>query len=148
MRKILQDTDAVQFCKMWRDGTSLEDMGNTFGLSPETIRKYARVKFHLPLRRKPCRHSILSDPQKVQFLKVNYSDMGDEVIGLLIGENADWVRRTARRLGLRHSVQYRQDDYAYRAKKTSKTRKVKFAEGVYNKTPRDKETGRFISKKK
>lgn len=42
----------------------------------------------------------------------------------------------------------KRDDYAYRAKKTSTTRKVKFAEGVYNKTPRDKETGRFISKNK
>lgn len=147
MKKILQDTDAERFCKMWRDGVSLETMAATFGLKAETIRKYAKYKFHLPNRKKVCRHSILSDPKKVQFLKRNYSDMGDDVIGLLIGENPDWVRRTARRLGLKHSEQYRHDDYAYRAKKTSKTRKEKFAEGVYKRTPRDKVTGRFLSEK-
>lgn len=147
MRKILQDTDAERFCKMWRDGVSIETMAATFGLKVETIRKYAKYKFNLPNRKRVCRHSILSNPKKVQFLKVNYSDMGDEVIGLLIGENADWVRRTARRLGLKHSEQYRRDDYAYRAKKTSKTRKERFSEGVYKRTPRDKDTGRFLSKK-
>lgn len=133
---------------MWRDGKSLDVMSAIFGLSQETIRKYARYKFNLPLRPRPCRHSILGDPQKVQFLKLNYSDMGDNVIALLIGENPDWVRRTARRLGLEHSEQYRADDYAYRAKKTSATRKKNFARGLYPSTPRDADTGQFISKDK
>lgn len=73
--------------------------------------------------------------------------MGASVIGMLIGENADWVRRTARRLGLKHSEQYRRDDYAYRAKKISMSQKEKYAAGVGRITPRDKDTGRFLSKK-
>lgn len=148
MKKILQESDRERFCRMWRDGRSLEDMSKTFGIKPETIRKYARYKFNLPLRPRPCRHSILSDPKKVQFLKLNYSDMGDNVIAVMIGENPDWVRRTARRLGLEHSEQYRAEDYAYRAKKTSATRKENFARGLYPSTPRDAATGQFISKDK
>lgn len=144
MRKILQDADADRFCKMWRDGVSIESMAATFGLSAETIRKYARERFHLPTRRRACRHSILSDPKKVQFLKLHYSDLGDDVIGLLIGENEDWVRRTARRLGLQHSEQWLKDSYTARAKKTAKTRKGKFARGEYKKTQRDPLTGQFI----
>lgn len=137
MKKILQESDRERFCRMWRDGKSLEDMSATFGLSQETIRKYAREKFNLPLRPRPCRHSILGDSKKVQFLKLNYANMGDNVIALLIGENPDWVRRTARRLGLEHSEQYRAEDYACRAKKTSATRKENFARGLYPSTPRD-----------
>lgn len=133
---------------MWKDGTSIGYIAETFGLKPETVRKYARCKFHLPNRKHPCRHSILKDPSKVAFLKKNYADMGDNVIGTLIGENPDWVRRTARRLGLRHSDEYRSDDYAFRAKKTSATRKDKFARGLYPSTPRDAETGRFVCKSK
>lgn len=148
MKKILQESDRERFCRMWRDGRSLEDMSKTFGIKPETIRKYARHKFNLPLRKKTCRHSILGDPKKVQFLKLNYSDMGDNVIAVLIGENPDWVRRTARRLGLEHSEQYRAQDYACRAKKTSTTRKENFARGLYPSTPRDAATGQFISKDK
>lgn len=148
MKKIFQDSDADRFCKMWREGASMDTMVATFGLKETTIRKYAKYKFNLPNRKRTCQHSILSDPKKLQFLKRNYADMGDKTIGVLIGENADWVRRTARRLGLRHSEQYRRDDYAYRAKKTSKTRKEKYAEGVYSDSPRDEKTGRFTRRKR
>lgn len=148
MRKILHDSDCERFCHMWREGRSIEDMAAIFGIKPETIRKYARYKFNLPLRSRPCRHSILSDPKKVHFLKRNYSDMGDNVIAVLIGETPDWVRRAARRLGLQHSEQYRADDYACRAKKTSKTRKENYARGLYPSTPRDVVTGQFISNDK
>lgn len=146
MKKIFNESDGELFCNMWIEGKSLEDIGATFGLKPETIRKYARVKFNLPIRKRPCRHSILGNPEKVAFLKKNYSDIGDNVIAVLIGENPDWVRRTARKLGLQHSEQYRAEDYAFRAKKTSATRKEKFAKGLYSTTPRDAETGRFLKK--
>ena len=146
MRKILQECDRDIFCQMWREGKSIDSMAEYFGLSPETIRKYARTKYKLPLRQKTCRHSILGKPEKVSFLKKNYADMGTNICAVLIGENPDWVRRTAKLLGLSHSEKYPSEDYTFRAKKTSATRKIKFASGEYSKTPRDIRTGRFVSK--
>lgn len=146
MRKIFQDDDKELFCDMWHRGKSVEDIAAYFGLKPNTVRKYAKCKFNLPLRRRKCRHSILSDPKKVQFLQRNYADMGAGVIAVFIGSSPDCVRRAARRLGLKHSEQYRADDYAYRSKKTSETRKAKFAQGLYPQQPKDADTGQFVGK--
>lgn len=73
----------------------------------------------MPSRESIQKHSILSYPDRRRFLEQNYANASASVIAAILGVAADTVRRTAKRIGLRHSEEYVRADYAYRAKKIS-----------------------------
>lgn len=136
-----QGIDIDAFGRMWTRGTSLEKMSERFGLKPDTIRKYARQKFGMPRRNMVNRAILERKTAAIAFLRKNYPETSAEVCATLLGLSPGYVRLLARKNGIKHSAQYIKDDYNYRAKKISQTRKEAHipSTGI-----RNRETGRFM----